>query len=78
MSVDMPMFITLYGLAGFAAAILAYFVASAKHRDASQWAAWSFLFPPAVIMTFFLTTAPAEQRAATAIEDRLKKHLDFD
>ena len=43
MSVDMPMFITLYGLAGFAAAILAYFVASAKHRDASQWAAWSFL-----------------------------------
>ena len=41
---------TLYGLAGIAAAVLAYFVAAAKGRDASAWAAWSFFLPPALLV----------------------------
>ena len=50
---QLPMFITFYGLAGFASAILAYVVASAKHRDASHWATIAFLFPPLASLRVF-------------------------
>jgi hypothetical protein len=73
---QVPMLITIYGLASFVAAVIAYIVASAKHRDGSHWATISFLFPPAVLIPLLMTTAPEEQRAARAIEARVKKYID--
>jgi len=73
-----PMMITFYGLASLAAAVIAYIVASAKHRDGSHWATISFLFPPAVLIPLLMTSAPPEQRHAKAIEDKVKKYLNPD
>jgi hypothetical protein len=73
---QVPMLITFYGFASFVCAIIAYIVASAKHRDGSHWATISFLFPPAVLIPLLMTTAPDEQRQARAIESRVKKYID--
>ncbi len=75
---QLPMFITFYGAASVVGAIVAYILASARHRDASHWATVSFLFPPAALITLFLTPAPPEHRHARALEQRLQKHLDSD
>jgi hypothetical protein len=75
---QVPMLITIYGLASFAAAVIAYIVASAKHRDGSHWATIAFLFPPAVLIPLLMTTAPEEQRHARALETRIKKYADQD
>ena len=57
---QVPMLITFYGIASLVAAVIAYIVASAKHRDGSHWATISFLFPPAVLIPL-----PSLQRGAT-------------
>lgn len=75
---QLPMFITFYGLASFASAILAYIVASAKHRDASHWATIAFLFPPLGLVTFFLTRPSIEHRQANALEKKFRKVMDQD
>lgn len=75
---QLPMLITFYGLAGVVAAVVSYMIASAKHRDASHWATIAFLFPPAVLLTLFLSTVPAEHRQAHIVEKKLRKYLDPD
>jgi prolipoprotein diacylglyceryltransferase len=75
---QLPMLITIYGIASIIAAIVAYILASMKHRDASHWATVSFLFPPAALLTFFLSTAPVEHRQARVIEKKMEKYLDHD
>ncbi|MDX2307211.1 MAG: hypothetical protein NW216_03125 [Hyphomicrobium sp.] len=48
----------------FSAGLLAYFLARAKNRDYSSWAAWCFLVPP-LILALILTpknAGPAPQR----------------
>ena len=73
-----PMFITFYGLAGVVAAVIAYMIASARHRDASFWATTAFLFPPAVLLTFILSTPPVEHRQVHIVEKKLRKYFDWD
>lgn len=73
-----PMYVTFYGLAAIVAAVVAYAVASSKHRDASHWAAIAFIFPPAALLTLLLSTVPAEHRQANIVERKLKKYLDTD
>lgn len=75
---QVPMLITFYGVASIVAAVIAYIVASAKHRDGSHWATISFLFPPAVLIPLLMTTAPPDQRSARVIEDKMRKILDPD
>jgi len=75
---QLPMIITFYGLAGVVAAVIAYMVASARHRDASHWATIAFLFPPAVLLTLLLSTAPTEHRQVQVVEKKLRKYFDWD
>ena len=75
---QLPMFITFYGAAGFVAAILAYIVASSKHRDASHWATISFLFPPLALVTLLLSRASPEHRQTRIIEKKFQKYMDQD
>ena len=46
----MPKVIAIWGLVAIASAVIAGFVAGAKRRDHSFWAAWSFLFPPMLLV----------------------------
>jgi hypothetical protein len=42
--------IALWGIISIFSAIIAGIVAGLKRRDHSFWAAWSFLFPPMLIL----------------------------
>ena len=52
----MPKAIVIWGLVAIAAAIIAGLVAGAKRRDHSFWAAWSFLFPPMLLILLFMSS----------------------
>ena len=47
--------IAIWGLVAIAAAIAGGIMASIKNRDHSSWAAWSFVFPPMLIMLALLS-----------------------
>jgi hypothetical protein len=54
--------IAIWGVVAIASAILAGILAGAKRRDHSFWAAWSFLFPP---MLLLLLVMPANKGPRT-------------
>jgi hypothetical protein len=54
----MPTVIVIWGLVAIASAVIGGIVAGAKRRDHSFWAAWSFLFPP---MLLVLVLMPANK-----------------
>ena len=46
----LPKIIAIWGVLAIAAACIAGVVAGIKRRDHSFWAAWSFLFPPMLLV----------------------------
>jgi H+/Cl- antiporter ClcA len=46
--------IAIWGVVAIASAIIAGIVASAKRRDHSFWAAWSFLVPPMLLILLLM------------------------
>ena len=50
----MVKWIVIWGLVAVASAISAGILAGVKRRDHSFWAAWSFIFPPMVIILLLL------------------------
>ena len=50
----MPTAIAIWGIVAIASAIIAGIVAGAKRRDHSFWAAWSFLFPPMLLVLLLM------------------------
>ena len=53
----MPKVIAIWGVAALLSDIVGAVVAGAKGRDASAWAAWSFLFPPVLLVLLFLPSS---------------------
>ena len=50
----MPKIIAIWGLMAVASALVAGILAGIKRRDHSFWAAWSFLFPPMLLILLFM------------------------
>jgi hypothetical protein len=50
----MPTAIVIWGLVSIASAVVAGILAGAKRRDHSFWAAWSFLFPPMLLVLLLM------------------------
>jgi hypothetical protein len=48
--------IAYWGIAAVVSALLAAVLAGIKRRDHSFWAAWSFLFPPMLLILLFMPT----------------------
>lgn len=46
--------IAVWGLVAIACCLLAWPLAHWKNRNASTWAAWSFLFPPTILLLLVL------------------------
>jgi hypothetical protein len=63
--------IAIWGILAMASAAVAGIVAAARNRDHSWWAAWSFLFPPMVILLFLLprNAGPRPRRPSIDEED---------
>jgi hypothetical protein len=63
--------IAIWGIIAMASAAVAGVGAAVRNRDHSWWAAWSFLFPPMVILLFLLprNTGPRPRRPSLDEED---------
>lgn len=48
--------IVVWGAVAIGSAFVAAIVAGMRNRDPSAWAAWCFLFPPAVLMVALMPT----------------------
>ncbi len=57
--------IAIWGVAAVVSAVLAGIIAGIKRRDHSFWAAWSFLFPPMLLILLVMPSnkGPRPRRA---------------
>jgi hypothetical protein len=69
--------IAIWGIVSIASALLAAVVAGAKRRDHSFWAAWSFLFPPMLLILLVMPSNPGPRPRRPSLEetDRLESLL---
>jgi hypothetical protein len=51
-------YFVIWGVVSLVCGIAGYFLASAKNRDASAWAAWCFLFPPFILALVLARKSP--------------------
>lgn len=65
-------FIAIWGIVSIGSAVAAGFIAAARNRDHSWWAAWSFVLPPMLIVLLLLPTnkGPRPRRPTLDEEDR--------
>ena len=61
--------IAFWGVTAILSAVLAGIVAGLKRRDHSFWAAWSFLFPPMLLILLCLRTNRGPRPRRRAADD---------
>ncbi len=67
--------IVVWGAVAIVSAVIAGIVAGYKRRDISSWAAWTFLFPPLLIVVFLLSTNQGPRpRRPSFDEDDMTAH----
>lgn len=59
----------IWGVVSIASAVLGGVVAHAKNRDHSFWSAWSFLFPPMLLLLIALPRNQGERRRQPRLDD---------
>jgi hypothetical protein len=65
--------IAIWGVVAIASAVLAGILAGLKRRDHSFWAAWSFLFPPMLLLLLVMPVnrgARPRRPSIDELEDR--------
>lgn len=64
--------IAIWGLVSLVCAIAGGFLATAKNRDYSFWAAWSFILPPMLLLLLVMprNPGPKPRRPTLDEEDR--------
>ncbi len=65
----MPKAIAIWGVVAIASAIFAGILASAKHRDHSFWAAWSFLLPPMLLLLLLMPSNKGPRPRRPSIDE---------
>ena len=68
----MTKFIAIWGVVAIACAVIAGIVAGTKRRNYSFWAAWSFLFPP-MLLVLLLVPANKDPRPHRPSLDELEE-----
>ncbi len=61
--------VVYWGLTALASMVIGGLLAGLKKRDYSFWMAWSFLFPPAVILLLVLPSLSRRPRRRTLDEE---------
>jgi apolipoprotein N-acyltransferase len=64
--------IALWGMVALVCAVAGGFIAAAKNRDHSWWAAWCFVLPPMLLVLLMLgrQSGPRPRRPSLDEEDR--------
>jgi len=65
----MAQVVVYWGLAAFGSMVIGGLIAGLKKRDHSFWMAWSFLFPPAIILLLLLPSLTQRPRRRTLDEE---------
>ena len=65
----MAKIIAIWGLVAIVSAVLAGIVAGAKRRDHSFWAAWSFLFPPILLILLLMPSNKGPRPRRPSLDD---------
>ena len=61
--------IVLWGFVAIAAAVLAGVLAGVRNRDHSAWAAWCFIFPPALLVLLLLPRNPGPRPRRRSLDE---------
>jgi uncharacterized protein (DUF983 family) len=61
--------IVIWAAVAVLSAVAAGFLAGAKNRNPSMWAAWSFVFPPTVIVLLLLARNRGERVRTSSFDD---------
>ena len=69
-------YFVIWGVTAIVSAIIAGFLAAAKNRDYSAWAAWTFLFPPLLIALFFTPKYTGPPRPRRRLDDDTDQSFD--
>jgi hypothetical protein len=62
--------IAIWGLVAIVSAVLAGIVAGLKRRDHSFWAAWSFLFPPMLLILLLMRSNKGPRPRRLGIDEQ--------
>ncbi|MBV1696198.1 MAG: hypothetical protein KGP27_17190 [Hyphomicrobiales bacterium] len=74
----MPKFIAIFGTLMFVAGLTSYVIARMKRLDASWWATWAFLFPPLVLVIFFVPRNEGPRPRRLTIDEEEERDLRRD
>ena len=72
----MPKAIAIWGIVAIASAIIAGIVAGAKRRDHSFWAAWSFLFPPMLLILLLMPSNKGPRPRRPGLDELEEQELE--
>lgn len=69
--------IAIWGIFALTGALAGGILAAVKNRDHSAWAAWCFVFPPAVVALILLSRnpGPRPKRPSMDQDDDREQHL---
>jgi len=62
--------IAIWGLVAITSAVLAGILAGIKRRDHSFWAAWSFLFPPMLLILLLMRSNKGPRPRRPGIDEQ--------
>lgn len=65
--------IAIWGTVAVASALLALIVAGMKRRDHSFWAAWSFMFPPMLLVLLVMPANKGERPRRLSIDEEERR-----
>lgn len=65
----MVQFVVIWGLAAIISMVIGGLLAGFKKRDYSFWMAWSFIFPPAIVLLLLLPSLDKRPRRRTLDEE---------
>lgn len=65
--------IAIWGTVAVASALLALLVAGVKRRDHSFWAAWSFMFPPMLLVLLLMPANKGERPRRLSIDEEERR-----
>jgi hypothetical protein len=66
----MAKIIAIWGVTAVLSALLAGIVAGMKRRDHSFWAAWSFLFPPMLLILLVMPSNKGPRQRRPGIDEQ--------
>lgn len=66
--------IAIWGMVSTVAALAAAALAGAKRRDHSAWAAWTFVFPPLVLVLLAMPSNPGPRPRRPTLDEEDMTH----